>query len=55
MKGICKVCELLDNDKTEKEGEYCEMCEAFICNECEPNWYRRAMAAIKEGIKKAVK
>jgi hypothetical protein len=51
MKGVCKVCELLNNDTKEKEGKYCEFCKAFICNECEPNYYRRGLAMIKQKIK----
>lgn len=51
-KGICRVCELLDNDKTEKEIIYCNFCKAWICSLCENNWLRRGVAALKEsGIK----
>jgi len=52
MHQVCKVCEILDNDKTIKSGNWCEMCKAFICDKCETNWIRRGMAAIKEKIKK---
>lgn len=50
MKGICKVCELLDNDKTQKEIEYCAFCNAAMCKQCERNWLRRGQAMIKEKL-----
>lgn len=48
MKAICRVCELLDNDKTIKDVTYCETCDAMMCKECEGNWLRRGRAAILE-------
>ena len=50
MVSVCKVCELLDNDTTLKEVHYCELCKANICKDCEPNWYRRGLAAIKQKL-----
>lgn len=47
-KGICRVCELLDNDKTTKEITYCTFCKANICASCETNWLRRGKAALKD-------
>jgi hypothetical protein len=46
MKGICRVCELLDNDKTVKEVIWCNFCNAAMCEPCERNWLRRGKAAI---------
>lgn len=46
-KGICRVCELLDNDKRKKVVNYCYLCKALICEKCEPNYLRRGMAALK--------
>jgi|VirMetMinimDraft_7_1064189.scaffolds.fasta_scaffold44709_2 hypothetical protein len=54
MNGICRVCELIDNDTTLKEVEYCELCKANICNECKPNLLKRGKAAIKEQMKKLI-
>jgi len=48
MKGICRVCELLDNDTKEKNIIWCNFCQAAMCKQCEANWYRRGLAAIKE-------
>jgi hypothetical protein len=48
MKAICRVCELIDNDKTIKEVIYCDMCKASMCKPCEVNWLRRGEAAILE-------
>lgn len=48
MNGICRVCELLDNNTTIKEVTYCEFCEANICNGCEWNMWRRAKVMLIE-------
>lgn len=50
MKQVCRVCELIDNDKTIKEVTYCEFCKAYICKECEPNLLKRGLAAIKDKL-----
>ena len=50
---VCRVCELLDDDKTIKHGNWCETCKAFICDKCEINWIRRGAAAIKEKLIKS--
>lgn len=50
MRAICDVCLLVDNDKTIKEVTYCKECNAYICTECYPNWFRRGMAAIKQKL-----
>ena len=46
MKGICRVCELVDKDSRPKPITYCNMCYAWICEECEPNLLKRAKAAL---------
>jgi hypothetical protein len=46
MNGICKVCELIDNDKSIKPIIFCEFCNANICKSCEPNLLRRAKAML---------
>lgn len=46
MKGVCDVCFYVDKDKTTKNITYCEFCNAFICNECENNYLKRAKAAL---------
>ena len=48
MNGICKVCDLLDNDKTIKPVIWCNFCNAAMCEPCERNWYRRGLAMIKD-------
>ncbi len=50
MNGICRVCELIDNDTTLKEVKYCELCKAYICKQCEPNLLKRGKAAIKDKL-----
>lgn len=48
MKGICRVCDLLDNDTSTKTVYYCKACKAAMCIDCESNWVRRGLAMIKE-------
>ena len=48
MKRVCRVCELLDKDTTEKVTTYCKTCNQFICKPCDINLLRRGKAAIKE-------
>jgi hypothetical protein len=45
---ICRVCELVDNDRRLKPVLYCSICDAKICDNCRPNITRRAIAAIRE-------
>ena len=52
MKAICDVCRILDKDKTIKEVYFCSECNAYICAKCEPNYFRRGMAAIKQKLTK---
>lgn len=47
----CKVCELLDKDKTKKRVAYCDICHAYICEKCTFDLKRRAEAmAMNWGI-----
>ena len=41
---ICKVCELLDSDTSNKRCFWCEGCKAFICEADWGNLIRRAKA-----------
>lgn len=41
---VCDVCRLVDNDLTEKESEFCEACDAWICTADLDNWPRRVIA-----------
>lgn len=43
----CKVCELIDKNMIPKDCQWCELCSAFICKDCEPNLIKRGMAYIK--------
>lgn len=47
MRAKCDVCAILDKDNSIKEVFFCKECNANICRECEPNWLRRGMAALK--------
>jgi hypothetical protein len=46
--GICRVCYLVENDAGLKSVEFCKTCNAWICKPCEPNLYRRGLAATVE-------
>ena len=46
IKGVCKVCELVDNDTSIKGVFYCSSCRANICLACKPNFLKRAKAVI---------
>ena len=41
----CKVCELVNGDKTPKRVTWCDKCSAYICKECFDDWPKRAKAA----------
>lgn len=51
MKGICKVCELLDEDISHKIVNYCDLCKQYLCKPCEGNLLRRARAMLKHKVK----
>ena len=46
IKGVCKVCELVDDDSSIKQVFYCSTCQAYICLACRPNFLKRAKAVI---------
>lgn len=48
MNGICRVCELIDNNTTIKKVYYCKTCSNFICYICKRNILKRAKAALIE-------
>lgn len=45
---VCRVCELVDNDAGQKEVEYCEYCQNYICKHCSVDWPKRGIAAMIE-------
>ncbi len=51
---VCRVCELVDGDYTEKEVAFCKICVAYICERCWNSKSRRMKAATKSGIKSFV-
>lgn len=42
--GVCDVCDILDQDKSEKRVYYCSFCRAWICETCMLDPIRRARA-----------
>jgi hypothetical protein len=47
---MCDVCRLLDFDTTSKQCSYCGLCDAWICQSCNPQWGRRLKAAVKRKL-----
>jgi hypothetical protein len=47
---ICDVHRLIDYDTTSRLCTYCNLCDAWICQECQPQWGRRLKAAIKRKL-----
>lgn len=43
---VCRVCELVDRDYTTKKVSYCSFCDAYICEGCTTNVYKRGKAAV---------
>ena len=52
MRGICKVCDLLDKDTSIKEINYCKLCNEYLCVPCESNLLRRGKAYLINKLKK---
>lgn len=50
--GVCKVCELVDDDKSIKEVYECVICNAWICEKCQSNIGNRWKAAVKSAKQK---
>ncbi|HMD55582.1 MAG TPA: hypothetical protein VKJ65_13625 [Phycisphaerae bacterium] len=48
----CDICFLLDGDVTPKAVMYCKLCDAFMCEPCRKNKWRRAGAAIARQMRK---
>ena len=48
--GPCDVCYLLDGDERQKPVEWCERCQAWICDGCRPRTFRRFLAMWKRRL-----
>lgn len=44
--GVCTCCERLDGDTSPKMVAYCSVCDAWLCDECREDYWRRARAAL---------
>lgn len=48
----CRVCELIDEDTRNKGVVFCDLCSAYICQDCWTNPIKRGKAAaMNYGIK----
>jgi hypothetical protein len=45
--GVCTCCARLDDDQTEKPVAYCSLCDAWLCDRCRGDYWRRARAALE--------
>ena len=45
---ICKVCELVDGDVRVKATQWCDVCEAYICQGCKFDLVRRTQAFMRK-------
>jgi len=45
--GVCDVCQLVDGNSEIKVVVFCKQCDAWICKNCENNWFRRSVAYFK--------
>jgi hypothetical protein len=52
---VCDVCRLLDNDLTFKYCFYCGLCDSWICEKDNNDWWRRAQAFYKRRIEPTFK
>lgn len=46
--GICEVHQYALSDYSYRPVNYCSLCDAWMCAECEPNLKLRAIAALKK-------
>lgn len=51
-KGVCRVCELINGDTSEKDVFYCDVCKVWMCVECGTRYDRRALAAMLDKLSK---
>jgi hypothetical protein len=51
---VCDVCYLLDGDERLKPGSYCHRCNAFICELCAPQTFRRFHAMLKRKLRSII-
>jgi hypothetical protein len=47
------VCSLIDGDDADKPVGFCDFCKAWMCDICREDYWRRAKAAVKKGIRNA--
>jgi hypothetical protein len=43
----CTVCFYVDRDMRPKMCFYCAVCDAWMCEHCQYNWGRRALASAR--------
>ncbi len=53
--GVCKVCEIVDGDSSNKIVTFCIGCQVYICEACNSNLSKRWAAFKAELKRKALK
>jgi hypothetical protein len=44
QRGQCDVHRLVDGDTSSRLVEFCNLCKAWLCDDCRGNWARRMQA-----------
>lgn len=47
-KGKCAVCVGADNDHSEKQVYFCQLCNEWLCDACTPRLFDRGFEALKK-------
>lgn len=50
VRATCRVCELVDEDKSDKPVVFCDLCNTYICEPCMGSPLRRSKAFVKNII-----
>lgn len=51
---ICRCCQLVDGDETQKAVWFCSTCDVYLCKECWNNKSKRGHAAILHAANKFI-
>ncbi len=46
LNGVCECCRRLDNATQPKPVTWCGLCQAWLCDRCRGDLFRRARAAL---------
>lgn len=52
VEGVCRCCELVDKDTSNKRTRYCKVCSAYICENCRDDIAKRTKAFVTDKVEK---